>query len=478
MAKVPQLSNLKSDINSSQIVNAVLNDSNNAHLFSSLPRVSSTDTNQATEQLHTIGDILSTNQNVYNAFIDTLFNRIIMTVIQTVYFTNPLRRVKRGFLEAGDIVEEIAFKLIAPHDYNSTPDNAYPKQEKPEVATAIHKINYQKYYKTTVNKKDLLRAFVTYNGMEEFVREQISLLYTSAELDEYVATKYMLGRAVLKGYILGIQVPAKTNPDFYRTLSIKMRALANNMELLKTKYNFSHMPQTTRKNLQLVILNTDVEAALDVNVLAEAYNLQYADFNRNRLLLDDWSYEDVRRMNELFGNEIGYTPFTSQELALLNSIDAFVVDERFFMIFDAEFEMTSFFNPEKLYHNFWLHTWKIMSFSTFVNAVVFSNQVAQPATITITGNTTATAGNSVPLTATFNYGNSIPSVLPLLTWQITTTVTNTVLEPLGDNKAVLKIGNSETATSITVKASFNSDDGTEIAGTFTVTLSQPSENEA
>lgn len=466
MAYTPQAKTLKEDATSASVVNAVLNASPE---LDSVPRVSAGSITQQTEALHQIGDILSKNSNMYNAFVTTLFNRIIQVVIQTIYFTNPLKRFKRGFLEAGDVVEEIAFRLCTPHQYNSTDDTAYPKQELPRVETAIHKINYQKYYKTTVNRKELLRAFVTYSGMQEFVNEQISILYTSAEMDEYVAMKYMIGRATLNGYIPAVNVTGGTSEAALRQLSIQIRAMGNNMNLLKTKYNYSHMPTRTRKDMQIILINTDVQASMDVEVLANAFNMTRAEFTAQQVLIDGFGYDDVVRMNELFGEESGYVPFTAAELELLNSIQAWQIDERFFMIFDAEFEMTSFFNPEKLYYNFWLHTWKIMSFSTFVNAVAYTPNTTELTGITLAAEPeTAGKGQQVVITADFGYGNNIPEIVPSVQWTLTTSTTQSSILPVSENTAYLQVGAAETNTSLTVTASAVKGDGTAVTGTVTV----------
>lgn len=466
MAYVPKTKNLASGVDSAAMINAVLNSSDT---FAAIPRAQAGNV----ETIHTIGQMIDRNKNYYNAFVDTLFNRIIMEIIQTLYFTNPLRRLKRGFLEAGDMVEEIAFRLCNPHQYDSTGDGEFPKQERPQVEANIHKINYQKYYKTTVNKKDLLRAFVSYNGMEEFVREQISILYTTAEVDEYVAMKYMIGRSTLNHFIAGIEVTGTTDERALKQLSAKLRATSNNMNLVKTRYNFTHVPTRSEKRQQLVIINSDVEAYMDVEVLADAFNMSKAEFADNRLMIDSFTYDDVNRMNLLFAGEEGYIPFTAAELALLNSIQAWLVDERFFMIFDAEFEMTQFFNPEKLYFNFWLHTWKVMSFSTFVNAVAFTPNVSAPTGFTLAAApATVTKGNTSTITATFAFGDNVPEMLPNVEWSIDTADVVSTLQPISENTALLNIASNETNSEISISAKAYLLDGTELtADAITVTVS-------
>lgn len=468
MAYKPSTKTLKTGVDSADIINAVINDTE--ALSEVLPLAEKGNA----ASIQAIGDILHRGDiDMSNSFINALYNRIIYTIIQTMYFTNPLKRFKRGFLEAGETAEEIAFYLIRPQLYDSTSDNHYPAQMPPEAVSALHKINYQYYYKTTINRKKLLRAFVTYSGMEELVDEQISILYTSAELDEYVVMKYMLGRAALNGYIQGVSVTGTLTQAALKELSAKLRATSNNMALLKTRYNYTHVPTSSEKRKQVMIVNTDVEAYMDVEVLAEAFNMTKVEFQNNRVMIDSFGIDDVQRLNLLFGDVEGYTPFTPAELAQLNSIQAFLLDERFFMIFDVEFELTSFFNPEKLYWNKWLHTWKIVSFSTFVNAVCFSKNVAEePTAMSLSGAATIKKGKSGFINANLTWATGeFAGNIPMITWTLTgANAANTRLSSVSETTAELFVGSGETATTLTVTASYTPASGTAVTDTFTATV--------
>lgn len=448
MATIPTTQQLRGDVNSPQIINAVLN---NDSAFDAVPRAVEGDIST----IHTIGDILNGDIDLSNSFMKGLFNRIIQTVLQGLYFTNPWKRFKRGFLEAGDVIEEIAFTLANPHIYDTTEDTAFPKQEIPDIKVALHKINYKKYYKRTVNRQKLLAAFTSYDGMERFVNEIISTLYTSAEYDEYVGMKYMIGRAVLNGYLQTIEVPGNaTVADAQKTVT-SIKAISNNMTILRTGYNYSGLPTRTLKENQIIIVNSDFDAALDVEVLAYMFNMEKGDLGGRRILMDSFNADDVARMNLLFKDEEGFVPFTAAEITALNKIPAILLDDRFFMIFDAAYEATVFFNPEKLYWNYWLHCWRIMSFSTFVNAIGFSSQVATITALTwdTTNPTSVARGGNAYFTVTPTYSAGTPGTSDI-SWSISGNVSsNTYILKSGANQGQLFVDPAETATTLTVTAS-------------------------
>lgn len=472
MATIPKTQQLKGDVSSTQLINAVLNSD---EAFTNVPRAVEGDIST----IHTIGDILNGDIDLSNSFLKGLFNRIIQTVLQGLYFTNPWKRFKRGFLEAGDVIEEIAFTLADPHIYDTTEDTAFPKQEVPDIKVALHKINYKKYYKRTVNRQKLLAAFTSYDGMERFVNEIISTLYTSAEYDEYVGMKYMIGRAILNGYLQTVEVPGNdTVQDAQKTVTA-IKAISNNMTILRTGYNYSGLPTRTLKENQVIIVNSDFDAALDVEVLAYMFNMEKGDLGGRRILMDSFNADDVTRMNLLFKDEEGFVPFTAAELSALNQVPAILLDDRFFMIFDAAYEATVFFNPEKLYWNYWLHCWRIMSFSTFVNAIGFSAEVAKITALTMDASnpTSAARGSSILLNVTPTFSAGTPGQSDIV-WSVSGNASsNTYVLKNGAMQGQLFVGADETATSLTVTAASGTVTATaSITLTGTVPTSKGSDN--
>ena len=70
------------------------------------------------DTLHSIGRIIKSNPELQNAFVKSLINRIALTLIKSKSYLNPYRAFKRGFLEFGEIVEDIFVDLVKPHAYN------------------------------------------------------------------------------------------------------------------------------------------------------------------------------------------------------------------------------------------------------------------------------------------------------------------------------------------------------------------------
>ncbi len=87
-------------------------------------------------------------------------------------YYNPLKLFKQGKLEYGESVEEIAFGLIkAKCDYDVQEGVTDVFQiTLPEVATAIHKVNYQQKYPQSLTKAELRKAFTSERSLGKFYR--------------------------------------------------------------------------------------------------------------------------------------------------------------------------------------------------------------------------------------------------------------------------------------------------------------------
>ena len=170
-------------------------------------------------------------------------------------------------------------------------------------------------------------------------------------------------------------------------------------------------------------------------------------FAGQQIMIDKFLDSETDRMTMLLGDNADYKAFTTEEIALLNTIPAYIVDSRLFQIYDYLEETGSAENPEKLYFNYWLHTWKIISTSPFVNAIMLSSDVSAIESVTITPDTaTVTKGQSLQFTTSVAgsgfYSKSVKYEL----------VDDTDKSEI-DEAGKLKVGIDETETTLNIKVS-------------------------
>lgn len=455
MPSIPSVANLSAT--SVDILNAIRNNAS-ANYRDYVPVADAT-----MDSVRQIGNILMQYPVLQNEFISSLINRIGRVIITSKMYENPWSVFKRGMLEFGETIEEVFVNIAKPFEYDVTEaETKVFKREIPDVRAAFHVMNYQKFYKSTIQQEQLRQAFLTWNGVTDFIAKIVDAMYTAANNDEFQAMKYMLALNILRGRLTPVTVTAISDQSTARAFVSTVKGISNKFEFMGTKYNTAGVYNHTEKKDQYIILNSDVEAVVGVDVLALSFNMDKADFMGHRVLVDGFGELDVERLNSLFGNETDYHEFTDAELAALNAIPAVIVDKDFFMIFDNMMKFTEQYNGEGLYWNYWYHVWKIFSVSPYANNAVFV-----PGTPTITSVTvspaeaTVSAGQTVSLSATVVATNFAPQTV---TWSLSADAPAQI-----DNFGVVVIDDDATSeTEITVTAT-STYDSTK-TGTATITV--------
>lgn len=350
------------------------------------------------ESVRQIGAILMDYPALQNEFLNALVNRIGRVIVTSKMYDNPWNMFKRGMLEFGETVEEVFVELAKPFEYDpAVAENKVFKREIPKVFASFHVLNYQKFYKTTIQRETLRQAFLTWSGVTDLISKIVNSMYAAANYDEFQVMKYMLAVNILNGRLKAVQIPAVTDVNM-GTIVSKIKGASNAFEFMSTDYNIIGVHTYSDKDRQYVIINSDFDAQMSVEVLATAFNMDKAEFSGHRVLVDGFGKLDTDRLALLFADDENYVPLTSDELTALATIPAVLVDRDWFMILDNLFEFTEQYNGEGLYWNYWLHVWKTMSVSPFADAAVFVPGESSVTSVTITPATaTVAAGGKLNL---------------------------------------------------------------------------------
>lgn len=292
-----------------------------------------------------------------NEFLDALINRIGKVIITSRLYKNPLAMFKKGMLDYGESIEEIFVSLAKSRIYSpETAEDEFMKRVIPDVKSIFHKIDYKNFFKVTVQRRDLERAFLSAEGVYTLVDNIIQSLYTGAEYDEFLITKQLIVEYANKGFFYEVQIP-EPSADNIHDLVTQVKSYSNQLEFLSTKYNPMGVPTYSDKSRQYIIMDTSIDAMIDVNVLAAAFNMDKAEFMGRKVLIDNFG--------ELTGAKIA------------------LVDEAFFQIYDVLLQFESVRNPEGLYWNYFLHKWNVFSVSRFAPAILFTTAENEITNITI-----------------------------------------------------------------------------------------------
>ena len=353
------------------------------------------------------GKLIMDNERYKNAFINTI-NLIGLTVIKRNEWENPWDVfTNRGTLRYGQSVRELILDLAKVYDYNAeySDKDGFLSTEVPDVYNYIHNVNFQKFYKTTINDAELRMAVDSEDGILDLIERTTAMLYESYKYDKYQVDKYMLARRIVDGTVTSVKVTDYATNSARENVAF-MKGYSNKMSFRSPNYNPAGIRKATRFEDQIMILDTDAEATLTTEVLATSFFRNDAEFKSNLAIVDGFDNFDDARLTELLGS--GYTAFTETELTALGKVVGCLISREWFMDYfyalDGSPEgkkQTEFMNPQTLDRNIFLHAWLVMSTSPFENAIVFTQDTPAITSVTcVPDEVSVSAGLDVQLAAT------------------------------------------------------------------------------
>lgn len=344
------------------------------------------------DSIRTIGAVIMDAVALQNEFLSALVNRIGRVMVSSRLFDNPLKMFKRGILEYGEVVEDIFVNIAKPFTFDpETAEAEVFKREIPDVKSTFYVMNYQKFYKTTISADQLRQAFLSWDGVIDLIGRIVDSMYSGANYDEWLTTKYMIARKMLNGEIASVTI-ATPSEATAKTIGTSVRGLSNDFEFPKTIYNTAKVLNKSDKNDQYLIMKSEFDAFIDVNLLSAAFNMDKAEFLGHRLMIDgfDFSDDEIARLGEVFAGNTTYEEIGTADNAELKKVQAILIDKDFLMIFDNMMKFTEVYNGQGLYWNEFLHRWVTFAASPFANAAMLQTGNPQVTSVTVSP-TTATA---------------------------------------------------------------------------------------
>lgn len=327
------------------------------------------------EGLKRLADIVTEMPTTLNSFVETLTNKYVLPRVYSKNFTNPLKKLKRGYLENGDGLEmqfvfDAQVKNFTEHwgDEN-TPEADLIRKIKPKVEVLYITTNYDKKSKITIMVKDMKKAFYTEGGLQRLINSITTSLQNGLEKMEFKMTKNLIG-ALISGKKLDTATNAISEEDItakkqdvkeieipnYKTdqkeLLEQIRATAGLMEFPSDKYNMAKVENWVNREDLVFITTPDVEAKIDVNTLAYVFNLDKSEIAYSIIHVDEIPVSETKYSGK--------------------KILGVLMDKEFLQIWDTWNGGGSFFNPDGQYTNHFANREGIFAGCLYAPAVVFT----------------------------------------------------------------------------------------------------------
>ena len=333
-----------------------------------------------------VGEVIYGHPALANTFLNALVNRIALVRLNSATFNNPYEPLKKGLLEFGETIENIFVGIINAHVEDADKgEQRELKRTIPDVRSAFHVCNFRAVYPITVQDEDLYMAFQSIDGVTDLITKIVDSVYTSAAYDDFLLFKYLIIKGVNSGVIASEKVkvadPTAMTEAENKAFAKKFRGLSNKLQFMSDRYNNAGVKTSTPVSRQVIFMDSDFNASFDVDVLAQAFNMDKADFIGRLFKIDDFTTFDNDRFATLMAESDGLEKVTDAELANMKNVKAILLDEDWFQVYDNKRKMTEKYVASGMYWNYFYHVWETVSYSPFANAVAFIGETANSATL-------------------------------------------------------------------------------------------------
>ena len=334
----------------------------------------------------------SQNLNVMNEFV-SLLKKVVYTAVYNKTFNNPLVGLEGERMPLGQFIEDAYVNPAKARGFNVNDFAGLLQKYEAEVATQYLSVNSDLQYCVTLTREKIRNAFTSWDQLEALISGYINSLYNGAYITRYNQTKGLVTAAFTGNNVQYQVISNPTDEQSAKSLIRQLRAAFSKMQIPSTRFNAwnkvkgGHLALKTWSDPEdvVVLISADVEALVDVEVLAAAFNMSKADFLGRVIVVDDFSQYDDEGNVVVDGS----------------GIKAMIADRAWFKIKTQDFAMDEFYNANNRTWQYYLNDVRMCNFSLFANAIVFATAAptvnataieAAESTLTITAGTKGKVG--------------------------------------------------------------------------------------
>lgn len=338
----------------------------------------------------------SQNLNVLNDFVG-LLKKVVFTAVYNKTFNNPLVGLEGERMPLGQFIEDVYVNPAKARGFNVNDFAGLLQKYEAEVATQYLSVNSDLQYCVTLTREKIRNAFTSWDQLESLISGYINSLYNGAYITRYNQTKGLVLAAYTGNNVNYELIDNPTDEQSAKAMIQKLRSAYSKMQIPSTRFNAWQKVKGSRYALKtwsdpqdiVVLISADVEALVDVEVLAAAFNMSKTDFLGRVIVVDDFSQYDEDGTLAVDGS----------------AIKCAIMDRAWFKIKTQDFAMDEFYNPNNRTWGYYLNDVRMCNYSLFANAIVFATTAptvdateieAESATATVTAGSKV----SVPFTLT------------------------------------------------------------------------------
>lgn len=272
-----------------------------------------------------------------------MVEKVARQVIRNVQTIDHLAVFDKMPVDKGTTIEEAIIKLVEAQARADGNTVFAPIDTKELIAVRYFKNWTPSQFKTKVSL-DELRKVMQANGSVEAVAEQIAgTLVQSDKQDKFEKVKGLFAYGATDCFVdinKGTPIDCSSEKG-YKKLLKTLKNTISGMKFANTSYNTAGIKRATLASDIYIIMPYQIKNALDVDELAGVFNLSKTEIEARIIEIDEGS-------------------------------NIYVVDQNAILDYTRLYEMSSFWNAEGLYTNYWLTVERLYAISPLFDGCFIS----------------------------------------------------------------------------------------------------------
>lgn len=338
----------------------------------------------------------------FNEWLTEAINRIGLVIIRDNDLYNRLDRFNYGTMEFGDAIEELQVNIVKGEDYQpGTEGGAIDpfRISNPDVQAIYHKVNSRIKYRITTYPDRAKKAFINEGGLSRLISLMVKKLYDSKTVDEWYKIKEVFNNYInnppvgISNQPFVLNTVRPTNNETGKQFVLDIKNAVTQMTFPTGQYNLMNITKMIDPAQLTIFIRADLLNNIDVNVLSSAFNRTDLNFTPNdstgfmkMIAMDNFgglTESSKQPVYDQYGKMVGYNsvggvlaPETTLDVAPFNFTDpnddvlAVIAEDQWLLITTQLERAETIWNPEGLYWNNFLHSWKQYGYSGFMNAII------------------------------------------------------------------------------------------------------------
>lgn len=325
---------------------------------------------QATQDnLKTVTEAIMEFPTNKNEFIEVLTNKVAQTKFMQKLYSNPYKFFKKGAVPYGDSIESIFIDIIKGKSFkenfgSSEVASLIGKEKSDNVHVEYYTENIRNKYKLSISDVQLRKAFNNVNGLQQLINSMMIAPLNSAEYDEFLICKKLLGTVTMAEEVLTGYDALPNDYDKSTELTKVIKTQILKMGFLSNKYNSQGVMTFSKPEEIVVFVTPETKAMIDVELLSSAFNMEKAEINSRLVVIDEF----MRQVLKTSGTGEDQDKTKGDTVIDENTL-AIIADQNLIQMYDTLNQTESFRNPDQLLTNTFVHRWLIAYGCGFANAL-------------------------------------------------------------------------------------------------------------